>query len=74
MSIESRIEALEKAKALLKARRYSHLSRDEKITRLQKLLASLKERHPLCPNCPNCPNCTTSDKCQRLYQLTHKMA
>ena len=71
MSIETRIEALEKAKALLKARRYSHMNRDEKITRFQKLLTSLKELHPLCPNCPNCK---TSDKCQRLYQLTFKMA
>jgi hypothetical protein len=63
MSLETRIEELEKAKALLKATRYSNLTREEKITRLKALMA---RRNPLCPNC------RTVDKCQRLYELTNK--
>jgi hypothetical protein len=66
MSLETRIEELEKAKALLKATRYSNLTREEKITRLKALMA---RRNPLCPNCPNC---RTVDKCQRLFRLTNK--
>jgi hypothetical protein len=45
---------------------YSHLTREQKIARIEELNAMSDRDTTLCPNCPDCSN---RARCKRIHEL-----